>query len=92
MQKRNNSNNNIFHSESQIVVQKIFYFSHNYIKDLVSYWKVYFQTKPSADVKKMVNFIFSFNEEWVKIYTRKKIVKVCCLIKKSRPLSLYGNK
>ena len=57
MQKRNNSNNNIFHSESQIVVQKIFYFSPNYIKDLVSY-KVYFQTKPSADVNKNGKFYF----------------------------------
>ena len=58
MQKRNNSNNNIFHSESQIVVQKIFYFSPNYIEDLVSYWKVYFQTKPSADVNKNDKFYF----------------------------------
>ena len=58
MQKRNNSNNNIFHSESQIVVQKIFYFSPNYIEDLVSYWKVYFQTKPSADVNKNGKFYF----------------------------------
>ena len=54
----NNSNNDIFHSESQIVVQKIFYFSPNYIKDLVSYWKVYFQTKPSADVNKNGKFYF----------------------------------
>ena len=58
MQKRNNSNNNIFHSESQIVVQKIFYFSPNYIEDLVSYWKVYFQTKPSVDVNKNGKFYF----------------------------------
>ena len=62
------------------------------MKDLVSYWKVYFQTKPSADVNKNGKFYFSFNEERVKMYTRKKIVKVCCLIKKSRPLSLYYNK
>ena len=46
---------------------------------------------------KMVKFIFSFNENWVKMYTENFYFifiyfLVCCLIKKSGPLSIYDNK
>ena len=47
---------------------------------------------PSADVKKNGKIYFLIQWESGQDVQWKKIVKVCCLIKKSRPLSLYDNK
>ena len=48
---------------------------------------------PSTDVNKNSKIYFLI--QWKSgqdVHMGKKIVKVCCLIKKSRPLNLYDNK